>query len=74
MTHQNLLTLIGKALYGDQWQSDMARALDINPRTVRYWVAKGEVPASVWPELEQLCLDRMPKLLEAIASIKALRP
>ncbi|MFQ5534774.1 MAG: hypothetical protein ACE5EM_08135 [Sphingomonadales bacterium] len=36
---------IGYALYGFQWQSPMARALNINPRTVRRWAA-GKTPIS----------------------------
>ena len=36
------LRLIGESLYGPRWQSKLARALPVNPRTVRRWLA-GEV-------------------------------
>lgn len=34
-----LLRQVGEALYGEQWQTELARALDVNNRTVRRWVA-----------------------------------
>jgi hypothetical protein len=34
-----LLREVGTALYGLQWQTELARALDVNNRTVRRWVA-----------------------------------
>ena len=33
-----LLSRIGEALYGDRWQTQLARALGISSRTVRRWV------------------------------------
>lgn len=45
----------GRALYGVYWQTPMAHALSVNPRTVRRW-ASGEssIPPSVkaWLECE----------------------
>ena len=35
----------GRLLYGEQWISDMAAALDVNPRHVRR-LAAGETPVS----------------------------
>lgn len=41
------LTAIGQALYGTQWQSDLARALDVNSRRVRQWL-NDERPIPEW--------------------------
>lgn len=38
---KDVLAKAGRAMYGDQWQSPLARALGINDRTVRRW-ASGE--------------------------------
>lgn len=45
----------GLALYGHGWQTALARALDVNTRTVRRW-ASGEtpVPEAVWDELHKV--------------------
>lgn len=40
-----LLREAGEALYGTQWQSEMARDLNINTRTVQRWVAGVGEPA-----------------------------
>jgi hypothetical protein len=38
MTPTELRT-IGEHLYGPRWQTKLARALPVNPRTVRRWLA-----------------------------------
>jgi DNA-binding transcriptional regulator YiaG len=46
-------------MFGPLWQSDLARALSVNDRTVRRWVA-GDVPipAGLWYEVKQLLKQR----------------
>ena len=52
MTPAPLIVRVGRALYGDRWQSELARALDVAGRTVRRWAAgEYEVPAGVWGEI-----------------------
>lgn len=48
----------GTALYGDTWQSNLARALDIDPRRVRQWL-KEERPIPPWltNELVKLLIE-----------------
>lgn len=62
MTHKNL-EQIGSALYGPRWQSELARALGVNDRTVRRWVS-GETPLpdSVLVELRALVAARIEAL------------
>jgi hypothetical protein len=36
--------LVGKALYGPRWQTDLAGDLRVSDRTMRRWVARTEVP------------------------------
>lgn len=43
----NQLTAIGVALYGTQWQSDLARALNVDSRRVRQWL-NNERPIPEW--------------------------
>jgi hypothetical protein len=33
------LRAIGKALYGERWQTPMAEALPCKTRTIRYWLS-----------------------------------
>jgi DNA-binding transcriptional regulator LsrR (DeoR family) len=37
----DLLERIGKALYGDRWQTQLAKALGMSDRTVRRWFLPG---------------------------------
>lgn len=73
MTDRETLEKAGQSLFGDQWQSDLARALDVNARTVRYWVASGNIPAGVWNDIEVLCRDRIPTLVSVMTDISAIK-
>lgn len=46
-----LLEDVGAALYGDRWQSSLARALGVNDRTMRRWVAARAYPEAVNADL-----------------------
>jgi predicted transcriptional regulator len=65
------LARIGTALYGRQWQSDLARDLGVNPRTVRHWL-KGEY--RIHPEVDEqmvnLLTDRLGEITGLIARLK----
>ena len=54
------LTHIGQILSGTQWQSDLARALDIDSRRVRQWL-NNERPIPDWlnGELKTLLDDNI---------------
>lgn len=54
MTNNQLATA-GRKLYGDEWQSNLARALEYNPRTIRRYAA-GEIPIPRVVELAVLAL------------------
>jgi hypothetical protein len=51
------LNRIGTALFGGYWQTQLADALGVNPRTVRRWVS-GELPI---PDLREELLDIISK-------------
>ena len=59
-TDQDRLARAGRLLLGLEWQRPLARALDIDDRLVRRWVA-GErpIPAWVWPALAMLARERL---------------
>lgn len=60
------LTECGQALYGQQWQSALARDLWVSDRTMRRWAARGH-PARVNAELLRLLIERA-AVLEALAA------
>ncbi len=64
------LAAIGSALYGTQWQSDLARTLDIDSRRVRQWL-NNERPLPDWldGELNQLLQDKI-TLCQSLITIK----
>lgn len=45
----------GRLLFGDRWQSDLARALSVGDRRVREWLAGDRsIPKGIWPDLARL--------------------
>jgi len=51
---------LGKKLYGDNWQTALARALQVNPRTVRRWAAGDtEIPGPVEVAVRALAAARV---------------
>jgi len=45
MTRNDILIAAGEALFGSRWQTDLAKAIGVNDRTVRRWALKEEVPS-----------------------------
>jgi hypothetical protein len=69
MTDSEIIRLIGEALFGSQWQSDLAKALGVSSRTVRRWVASEDRPRpGVWQDLRALLLDRERRIREILES------
>ena len=66
-----LLHEIGEALFGPLWQSELARALAVNGRTVRRWAAGTHAPPPrVWADIARLAFERraaLSRLLPAVA-------
>lgn len=53
------LTKAGTLLFGDRWQSDLARAIGVSDRSVRGWVAgERKPPAGVWADIAALLRQR----------------
>ena len=71
MTDAEKLKLVGEAMFGAQWQSDLARGLDVSSRTVRIWAAGGNIPAATWRGIRTLCEARSTRLTEAISLLDA---
>ena len=54
-----LLARIGRAMYGDQWQTPLSRDLDVSDRTVRHWLSgRNAMPATLRADLLTLLDDR----------------
>lgn len=50
------LAIIGEALYGSQWQSNLARELNLSDaRRIRQWLAgERKIPFGIWADLAEL--------------------
>ena len=65
------LIACGQALYGQQWQSALARDLDVSDRTMRRWAAGAQnVPDGIYLELMRLCVERAAYLDDLVARLK----
>lgn len=68
----DLLTQCGQALYGERWQSPLARDLGVADRTMRRWVAgDSPVPVGVHTDLMRLCVERAASLDALAARLRA---
>lgn len=53
------LARAGTLLYGERWQSELARAMGIGDRRVREWIAgERRPPAGVWADISALLRQR----------------
>jgi transposase-like protein len=56
----------GFALYGEQWRSELARALGVTDRTVRRWVHdEYSIPDDARDRIMELCWQRV-EMLNAV--------
>lgn len=66
------LETAARALFGEAWQSALARAVRVNDRTVRRWHGgQSPVPVGIWPELKEML--RL-KATECRALARSIRP
>ncbi|MDC5043718.1 helix-turn-helix domain-containing protein [Acinetobacter baumannii] len=55
----------GEILYGTQWQSDLARALDVDARRVRDWLQERRpIPVGIRNEIILLLKEKSRKSVE----------
>lgn len=67
----DLLKIAGEALYGERWQSPLARDLGVSDRTVRNWcAAKHEYPHDLADRLLSILRERSEKMLAVITTIE----
>ena len=65
VNRRDLLCAVGRALYGPQFQTELARRLGVNKRTMRRWVAGESVPETeVFDDLLALVDDQVVVLTE----------
>lgn len=71
MNDHQLLQEAGEALYGERWQTDMSRALNVSDRTIRRLVAGATIPGNIMPEVADLIEDRVQELQSIAKKISA---
>ena len=70
---RHILLLAGKALYGERWQSPLARDLGTTDRTLRYWYAGSHPgPSDLADRLAELLRQRGERLQIVISDIEKL--
>lgn len=56
----------GKSLYGNNWQTALAQALNVSPRTVRHWISgRNHPPKNLLLELKTIARERI-EVLESL--------
>ena len=65
MTIQELISRVGPALYGRNWQTELADTIGLNKRTVQRWIAGTAEPRlGVWQTLDNLLAERAAEVQE----------
>jgi DNA-binding transcriptional regulator YiaG len=68
---RDLLVQVGRSLYGELWQSALARDLNISDRAVRQWVAGDRNPSpGVYADLLLLVESRQEELADVAEALK----
>jgi len=68
-----ILKRAGEALYGNQWQTPLATALNVSDRTMRRWVSgDSAVPDSVIADIERVARQRVADIYTFMAEITSL--
>ena len=69
---ENMLKTVGVSLYGERWQSDIAKDLGVSDRTVRRWISEpGKMPKSVYVDLSMILKNRIYKIKSVQKNLKA---
>jgi len=67
------LETVGQALFGERWQTPMARALDVADRTVRRWLAGDDAPSpGIAADLLKIARGRSGEINKAVALLERL--
>lgn len=67
----DLLRIAGEVLYGERWQSPLARDLGVSDRTVRNWCAeKHECPVDLADRLLPILRTRGEKVADVVTTIE----
>src|SRR6516225_1550629 len=70
MTSAELIKSVGPALFGRNWQSELADWLAVNRKTISPWRSGEDEPRSaVWKELLEITQERHVQLAELIKAI-----
>ena len=60
-----LLAAVGTSLYGSQYQSQLARDLQVSPRTVQRWLnGRFPIPLGIPKDLATICETRANSLMD----------
>lgn len=55
--------LIGQALYGQSWKSEMAKSLGYDYRRIQHWMTGSRpIPDDIWPKIKILVVQRQDEL------------
>jgi hypothetical protein len=70
-----VIALVGPALWGERWQSEMARALGVNKDTVQDWrQGRSEPKPGVWFDLKDIVEQRRDLFNMAFNAVRAKIP
>ncbi|RWI67699.1 MAG: hypothetical protein EOR19_30455 [Mesorhizobium sp.] len=70
---REILRIVGKALYGRQWQAPLSRDLGVTDRTIRNWSAGHGCPHDIRSRLLPVLRERGESVLHLITMLECSR-
>jgi hypothetical protein len=66
----DLLRRAGEALFGRNWQTQFADEFEVNPRTLRHWLAGQEIPITVSYAIFEQLEGRVFRVQQLLADVR----
>ena len=73
---KSLLVMSGQALYGERWQTDLARHLGLSDgRRIRQWLSGDRpIPDGIWKDIARLLTERKSVIDESLDDLLKIIP
>jgi DNA-binding transcriptional regulator YiaG len=71
MSTANLIIRAGEALWGERWQAEMARALEVHKDTVQDWrQGRAQPRPGIYLDLLRIAVERQAELDELVEALR----
>ena len=70
--NKELLVQVGEAAFGANWQTDLAKKLEVSARSIRYWVSGERQAPNIEKELISVLENRKSEIDSSIKTLSGM--